>query len=79
MRVMGNDFVGLCEVFGSELKGDLRIEYCVIQRPEQTEGIPTNLWVVVRGVPVLSNPMVMTCVGAPGTENNSRQRWRRKT
>lgn len=77
---MGNDLIGPCEVFGRELKGNLGIEYCVIQVSEQIRGGVANLWVVVCGVPVLSNGKVSICVGAPGKKSDDLQRrWRRKT
>ena len=34
-RIVGNDLIGPCEVFGSELKRDLGVENCVSETSEQ--------------------------------------------
>lgn len=76
---MRNDLIGPCEVVWSELKGNLKIEFCVIKVSEQIQKDVTNLWVVVCGVSVLSNQKVNICVETPGTESDLQRRWCRKT
>ena len=65
---MGNDIISPCEVFGSELEGDLDAVHRVSGSLEQIQRGVSDLWVVVCGVPVLSNRKVSIGVGAPGAK-----------
>ena len=65
---MGDDLVGPCEVFRSELEGDLNVTHRVSGTSERIRTCVSDLWVVVCGVPVLSNRKVSICVGAPGAK-----------
>ena len=76
---MGNDLIGPCEVFGSEFERNLSVEGCISETSEQIQKVAADLWVVICGVPVLSNQKVRICVGAPRVESDLRRRWRRKT
>ena len=76
---MGNDLIGPYEVFGSEFEGDLNVEYRVSGVSEQIQKAVADLWVVVCGVPVLSNRKVSICCGCTRNKSDSRRRWRRKT
>ena len=77
--VVGNDLVGPCEVVGSELEGNLNAKHLVSRMSEQMRKDGVNLWVVVRGVPMLSNRKVSVCVGESGAKSGLRRKWRRKT
>ena len=65
---MGNDLVGLSEAFWSELEGDLNTARRVSGTSERIRRYVSDLWIVVSGVPVLSNRKVSICVGAPGAK-----------
>jgi len=63
---MGNNIISPCEVFWGELEGNLNAVHRVSGTSEHVQRGVSDLWVVVCGVPVLSNRKVSIRVGASG-------------